>query len=245
MSQVCFLWRDGDCKFGANCRFLHEAAGTAAPSETRGSRRKATQICYTFRDTKVCEYGADCRYSHDLTLATEDAAPAPKAAAPAKAAKKEAAPAKAAPKTAAKAAAPAKAAKKDAPAKAAPAKAAKPAASKTESKAANGERLSCFNWRDSGACEFGDNCRYIHDGSETRGSRRRDQQICYTLRDEGACKFGDGCRFSHDATAIANSSKDAPVEKAAKPQGVCFRWKKGDCSFGDECKFAHPEPTSA
>jgi len=222
MSQVCFLWRDGgDCKFGTDCRFLHDEK-----DETRGSRRKATQICYAFRESKECEYGADCRYSHDLSLAAE--APvtksAPKAAPKAAAApKKSAAPAKAA--------APAKSAAK-----------AEVKASGSSAPATVNERLACFNWRDSGTCEFGDQCPFMHSGAETRGSRRRDVQVCYTLRDTGSCKFGDDCRFSHDLTSAAATA--APATAPAAATKVCYRFKKdGECNFGDDCKFAHVADT--
>jgi len=112
----------------------------------------------------------------------------------------------------------------------------------------------CFNWRDSGDCKFGSNCRFFHDGQETRGSVRKATQICYTFRDTGKCEYGADCRFSHDLTikeekkevAPKRKKKRAPRKAAGGPVDVsddrldCHKFKEtGECDFGENCRFLH------
>ena len=52
----------------------------------------------------------------------------------------------------------------------------------------NANRLECHDWKDGGNCSYGANCRFLHGGEETRGSRRKGVDVCYSLRDQGACR---------------------------------------------------------
>jgi hypothetical protein len=271
-NQQCFNIRDkGACEFGSDCRFLHPG------SETRASRQKASQVCYSLRDEGACKYGADCRFSHDLKLAAE-AKPKVATAKPAAAAaaggeqkaggageKRERAPRRRRRGGAAGAGG-------EKPKAVSGAKPAAKVEGKTEVKAAsNGTtaaatekktftapagagRLSCYQFKQNGSCEFGERCRFVHEGSsaQTRGSKLKNTEVCYALRDEGACKFGSDCRYSHDlksagdsvgakrerAPRPARTARPAPTERSDK---VCYRWEKdGSCKFGDDCRFVHP-----
>lgn len=57
----------------------------------------------------------------------------------------------------------------------------------------------CFNFRDTGSCNFGEQCRFSHGGDTEGPSAPRAPGICYKFRDNGSCNFGDNCRFSHAA----------------------------------------------
>jgi len=59
----------------------------------------------------------------------------------------------------------------------------------------------CFTWRDSGACEYGDKCRYRHGTSDSRDLdqvKKRANGTCFEWRDKGDCKWGTRCRFAHE-----------------------------------------------
>jgi len=63
--QQCFNFRDnGDCRFGDGCRFWH---GEVAPGKTQsnfgGDRPRGP--CYQFQADGFCRFGDDCRFSHD------------------------------------------------------------------------------------------------------------------------------------------------------------------------------------
>jgi len=62
----------------------------------------------------------------------------------------------------------------------------------------------CYNFRDEGSCEFGDECRFKHgDGDArdfaTKPRARKSTGVCYQFQEQGSCEYGDECRFSHDA----------------------------------------------
>eukprot|EP01006_Ploeotia_vitrea_P038933 TRINITY_DN66286_c7_g1_i1.p1 TRINITY_DN66286_c7_g1~~TRINITY_DN66286_c7_g1_i1.p1 ORF type:complete len:205 (+),score=109.22 TRINITY_DN66286_c7_g1_i1:59-673(+) len=118
----------------------------------------------------------------------------------------------------------------------------------------------CFQFRDEGSCKFGSQCRFLHDGEETRGSRTKSTQVCYDLRDKGECAYGDSCRFSHDLSLASEQKNDsgmssqsaaAPAPKVSVPNGVTFGdeamkrlscrqyQENGECEFGLTCRFLH------
>jgi len=211
-SLECFQFREtGSCKFGASCRFVHPG------EETQATQRKATQVCYAFRDEGSCQYGDNCRFSHELKENVEKRAPRvpqPRKAAPAPAAEGE----------------------RRARAPRAPRK------PRDESAPVNtsADRLECHDFKETGSCSYGTNCRFLHTGSETRGSRRKGAEVCYSLRDEGACRFGDGCRYSHDLSAAP-----AGGERQAKKKDECFNFREnGTCHYGDQCRYAHVSATA-
>jgi len=267
-NHQCFNIRDkGACEFGSDCRFLHPGA------DTRASRQKAGQICYTLRDEGACKYGADCRFSHDLKLVEAKPKAAPAKAAAGTGEHKAAAGEKRerAPRRRRRGGA---VAGGDKPAHKAAVKTESKSEAKATSGASNGAtvtattekktftapagagRLSCYQFKQNGSCEFGERCRFIHEGAsaQTRGSRLKNTEVCYALRDDGACKFGADCRYSHDlksagdsvakreraprAARPARTARPAPTERSDK---VCYRWEKdGECKFGDDCRFVHP-----
>jgi hypothetical protein len=67
----------------------------------------------------------------------------------------------------------------------------------------------CYNFRDDGSCEFGDECRFKHGDSDNRdfSTRRttrkapgkRTTGVCYQFQESGTCDYEGECRFSHDA----------------------------------------------
>jgi hypothetical protein len=81
----------------------------------------------------------------------------------------------------------------------------------------------CYIFRDTGRCEFGDDCRFSHNldangpaaaapAGGARGGRgprkenggnaaggAKPKRVCRDFAATGNCKFGDECRFSHEA----------------------------------------------
>jgi len=71
----------------------------------------------------------------------------------------------------------------------------------------------CYQFKDTGACDYGDNCRFWHadkapgrDNSARRNNFGNDDfgsggsrggGVCFQFRDTGDCSFGDRCRFNH------------------------------------------------
>jgi hypothetical protein len=116
----------------------------ARESDCRRSQQKATQICYEYRDTGSCKFGDSCKFAHGAAAA---------APAPAGGGKRGGG-----------------AAAASAAARAAPVEKKRVSAEELQGVG----RLECRLWKQSGRCEFGDNCRFVHsraDGSveETRG----------------------------------------------------------------------------
>lgn len=197
----------------------------------------SSQICFNWRDGGDCKFGSSCRFMHDgqetrgsqrkatqICYTFRDTGsceygnecrfshdPTLKVDAPAE--KKDAAKKPRAPRQ-------------------------KPAGGAGSAPVTSGDRLECFQFKESGDCSFGQNCRFLHAGGmETRGNRRKTAEVCFSLRDTGVCKFEDGCRYSHDLNA-------APAGGAAAPKAVqvCWRFRdNGECEFGEGCRFSHEE----
>lgn len=122
----------------------------------------------------------------------------------------------------------------------------------------------CRNFRNTGRCRFGDDCKYQHtEGDPIAPPERviKARGVCFKFRD-GDCKFGDNCRFFHgdeaDAEIEAAARRDAEAsgegkkkkrrgkkkkkepEMNADGQEICRSFKStGACRFGDDCKWAH------
>jgi len=73
-------------------------------------------------------------------------------------------------------------------------------------------RQQCYQFKDTGACDYGDGCRFWHgDQAPGRDNSRRNNfnddggsfggsrggGVCFQFRDTGNCSFGDRCRFNH------------------------------------------------
>merc|ERR1712136_507459 len=114
----------------------------------------------------------------------------------------------------------------------------------------------CRHWVE-GKCQFGDACRFSHEGPGNVQDplfalvpespvEQRSKPVCRHFLN-GRCSFGDQCGFSHDATVEELSF--APVFDAIPPAsefllrppsgGVCRHWLEGRCSYGDACRFPH------
>lgn len=60
--QVCHQWQQrGSCKFGSNCKFAHDPAGTNGKSGPRPPKGKP---CFRWQNTGVCS-NASCTYLHE------------------------------------------------------------------------------------------------------------------------------------------------------------------------------------
>ena len=62
----------------------------------------------------------------------------------------------------------------------------------------------CYEFRESGSCKFGDNCRFSH-SSGADVARSGSAGICYQFKNAGNCTYGSNCRFSHD---LSSEKKD-------------------------------------
>lgn len=73
--DTCYSFaRDGQCRYGAQCRFSHQPGGSAPPPPRSsppggyfgGSDRPrgGGGPCYQFKDTGSCRYGDQCRFTH-------------------------------------------------------------------------------------------------------------------------------------------------------------------------------------
>lgn len=66
-------------------------------------------------------------------------------------------------------------------------------------------RGECYNWKESGSCQYGDKCRFLHAGEPNgeyvqqapQNRAPRAPGVCYDFRDNGECRFGENCKFSH------------------------------------------------
>jgi len=73
---------------------------------------------------------------------------------------------------------------------------------------------ACYQFKETGSCKFGDECRFSHDsgssqgGASSGGGGSFSSGLCHRFRDSGECKFGTSCRFSHD-TGAKGEVKDA------------------------------------
>eukprot|EP00971_Amphidinium_carterae_P333407 6468158-Amphidinium_carterae.3 len=69
----CWAWEKGECKRGADCKFLHEqqkkgsrkTSRSATPTRSPGPGNKPA--CLAWSKTGQCSYGDRCRYTHDAT----------------------------------------------------------------------------------------------------------------------------------------------------------------------------------
>ena len=74
----------------------------------------------------------------------------------------------------------------------------------------------CYEFRETGACKYGDNCRFSHSaGGDASGGPRPGAGVCYQFKNAGNCTYGANCRFSHDLSA---DKKDADGMIEQQPQ---------------------------
>ncbi|OVA08310.1 zinc finger protein [Macleaya cordata] len=68
--QVCHYYAQGRCRFGANCKYLHEDRGKSVNDEsicmspTRGRAPMQRQVCQYYAKGK-CYFGENCKYLHE------------------------------------------------------------------------------------------------------------------------------------------------------------------------------------
>eukprot|EP01083_Nonionella_stella_P094808 266100_1 len=106
------------------------------------------------------------------------------------------------------------------------------------------DRRICFNWRDTGVCRYGENCRFQH-FFDVEPSKAGTEE-CWLFRDTGKCSWGNTCRFNHFACGLPMLSEAGrPALNAIDPippggKFVCYSFRdSGTCTFGVSCKFAH------
>jgi len=79
----------------------------------------------------------------------------------------------------------------------------------------------CYEFRDTGVCKFGDQCRFNHgaassgggggDGGGDRYESRRERPnggVCYQFKNAGNCTYGEQCRFSHDLSGASSGATE-------------------------------------
>ena len=73
----------------------------------------------------------------------------------------------------------------------------------------------CYEFRETGACKYGDNCRFSHSAGGDASGPRPGAGVCYQFKNAGNCTYGANCRFSHDLSA---DKKDADGMMEQQPQ---------------------------
>ncbi|KAM0826356.1 hypothetical protein ACQ4PT_068934 [Festuca glaucescens] len=116
----------------------------------------------------------------------------------------------------------------------------------------------CIYYLRTGACGFGDRCRYNHPrdrgGTEFGGGAKNEvaldyperlgQPVCEYYMKTGTCKFGSNCKYHHpkqdgSVQPILLNSNGFPLRQGEKE--CSYYMKTGQCKFGSTCKFHHPE----
>uniref|UniRef100_A0A0D3ELY5 C3H1-type domain-containing protein n=1 Tax=Oryza barthii TaxID=65489 RepID=A0A0D3ELY5_9ORYZ len=116
----------------------------------------------------------------------------------------------------------------------------------------------CVYYLRTGACGFGDRCRYNHPrdrgGTEFGGGARNaaaldypervGQPICEYYMKTGTCKFGTNCKYHHPkqdgaVLPVMLNNSGFPIRLGEKE--CSYYMKTGQCKFGTTCKFHHPE----
>lgn len=118
----------------------------------------------------------------------------------------------------------------------------------------------CRHWME-GRCNYGDQCRFSHDGpggsnplnmmtggpgpGVDAGGKggMRSLSYCKQFLQNGSCVFGEQCRFSHDvdpaaAPGVYAAFASAPGGKGG-PGSICQHFLRGRCTYGDQCRFTH------
>ncbi|ONM31063.1 Zinc finger CCCH type domain-containing protein ZFN-like 1 [Zea mays] len=93
----------------------------------------------------------------------------------------------------------------------------------------------CGYYLRTGACGFGERCRYNH--PRDRGGTE------YYLK-TGTCKFGSNCKYHHpkqdgSVQSVILNNNGFPLRPGEKE--CSYYMKTGQCKFGSTCKFHHPE----
>lgn len=90
----------------------------------------------------------------------------------------------------------------------------------------------CYNFMNKGECNYGERCRFLHDGDQDiahlslRGERR------YRDRDSRGALGNADSRGVRGRIGVFGDTGD----------DICFRWRdRGDCRFGEGCKFSHDD----
>ncbi|KAE8785715.1 Zinc finger CCCH domain-containing protein 6 [Hordeum vulgare] len=120
------------------------------------------------------------------------------------------------------------------------------------------DQADCIYYLRTGACGFGDRCRYNHPrdrgGTEFGGGaknavaldypERLGQPVCEYYMKTGTCKFGSNCKYHHpkqdgSVQPVMLNSNGFPLRPGEKE--CSYYMKTGQCKFGSTCKFHHPE----
>lgn len=209
----CFKFQEGNCVKGDSCRFMHGEDDQRFDSE--GKRDVSNEICNNYKRGR-CALGDKCLRQHVEVEAKEQS---------------------------------------DEPRR----------------RRRRGPKM-CRNFKESGECADGDNCRFKHGPEDTRfanddaedsAPRRRERAPkkkaakkargpCFTFRDEGACERGDECKFTHgdnDTRFPEEPEEDDSSSRRRRPRReqsstdpvdeVCNNYAAGRCRFGDSCRRQH------
>ncbi|PKA57654.1 Zinc finger CCCH domain-containing protein 6 [Apostasia shenzhenica] len=120
----------------------------------------------------------------------------------------------------------------------------------------------CAYYMRTGACGFGDRCRYNHPrdrgGMPVGGAfqpvagvypERVGQPLCEYYMKTGTCKFGSSCKYHHPREGVGTlqpvslSYYGYPLRPGERECSYYLR--TGQCKFGSTCKFHHPQPIGA
>jgi len=126
----------------------------------------------------------------------------------------------------------------------------------------------CRNFRNTGSCRFGEDCRFEHSqGPPIAHPDRQDRAECFNFRDSGECSHGDRCRFTHGPDDTRGNEPEVcrnylrgrcengdachrlhegevviAAPRRRRRQDVCFAWRdEGHCERGDACQFSHSD----
>jgi len=248
----CMEFRQGFCRFGASCRFVHEGADeidpNAGPPPDAGEMQEddgveKAEVCRDFVRIGRCKWGSECRFSHDTDTYLQHIAELEAAGITTT---------------------------REEPLDSPP----PPPLEQCAMGAARSISSELCRDFERGICKFGNACRFSHDmgpkpppmvvpprsaaGPEPLGdpqararSLKHKTELCRHFA-RGHCQLGPDCSFAHGLHELRAPGGEPPPAPAAPPPPpsvpageVCRDFARGRCSFGADCRFAHVDLTAA
>ncbi|XP_044494349.1 zinc finger CCCH domain-containing protein 32 [Mangifera indica] len=114
----------------------------------------------------------------------------------------------------------------------------------------------CVYYMRTGACGYGNRCRYNHPRNRAAVEaavratgeypERPGEPLCQFYMNTGTCKFGASCKFHHPKHS-GGSMSHVPLNIYGYPlrpgeKECSYYLKTGHCKFAITCKFHHPQP---